>query len=348
MEDMLDKLAEAIKGGTKEEQQTAISAIQGNGGMSAAYLSMFGAKKIEDVVVDQRNLEALGEIKKAIEKGRTAGEFKDTTTAAQAQDIIRGSLQGGIREGSAELGGAWEKTAKKAPSVYAARSKAMRDHTYAFYRGKQREMVDNASQAEIWDKMGIETPSGAAQEAVADELYTKNFKNMNYDQLMAAQKAHKEYMAGKQRAQQPIDDKDRLIGLAILNKFFEESWVDDGSMAVYAKDMKMDMNSFERIKKRGGRGPGGAIRMRKDDIGRLSGGLGSLGTDFSQTLVDSIRRGEQKAVDEFTTKFKSKIQANQHAFNGKSLDEIVHVIQHAEADQFRELIDAALSKAGGK
>ncbi len=122
----------------------------------------------------------------------------------------------GGEDGRTELAVGWK----------SARNKALADHRELFYRGREKKMVDDASQRHVWDAKGINTPNNA--EIAIYEALLKDFAAMDYNAAVAAVRDNMEVISKKIAAGKEISFEDGAITQALLKILHADSWIDDG------------------------------------------------------------------------------------------------------------------------
>lgn len=330
MTELLEKLITANKIEDEGLRGAEIGKIKGGAGDMDMFRAMFGQQKVEDIVNTKRNLEALNSIKKAIDAEK-ATLSKSGTTIQDARKVLGSSADTTAADSRRKIQTAWMEKAKTDPSAYVARSEALRDHKYNFYTGKKQEFKDAATQSEIWDQMGIETPSGAAQESVFNGLHAKNFKDMGYNQIIAALNAHQNHVTAKGGV---ATEEDKLIGMAIMKQLIDNNWVDD---AIPAYSSGLGISRDDVAKMRAKKMQNSGVNLNRGDISTISGGLG--GINLKADIVAGIRNRQRQVVDQFRKDFKTAFDnAKPSDFGGKSMDEIIHILQNASQDQYDDLI----------
>ena len=225
-------MVEAIEKGGPEKENIIKGLNQGEN--LSAFKMMFGSQTNVEAAATHKNLAALKSIKETLAENKSK-------LAGQSGTVLRSSLEtavtGGIenkRESSKKgLDNLAKQQKTRMPSVFAANSSASRDHNYALYRGLKADSVSDASQALIWDKHGIDTPSNAGAEMVGEEFYTKVFKDMNYDQVLAASG---NFMAKAKQPNFKATYEDKAIGQAILYKLKDQAWMDDQGEKMEAQE----------------------------------------------------------------------------------------------------------------
>ncbi|MFA6423877.1 MAG: hypothetical protein WCV83_01020 [Candidatus Magasanikbacteria bacterium] len=336
----MEKMAKINEMENGEEKNKAIAGITQDQGMMDMYRAVYGTKSIVDTLNNRKQLGALRKIQKALEKNKDKKGVK--------LDIVREDLKHDLSHEkdheSEHLNTAWHHASEKSPTIFAARSEALRDHDYAFYRGKKKELQNNAAQAEIWNKRGIPTPSGAAQEAVADELYGKLFKNMPYDQIKAAHNSHLSYVKAKRDKKEKVPEEDVLIGLAIANKLLDESWIDDSEVATMnqAYDPEKKGN-FEAQLKNMRKARRGVSKLGPQNIDNLSSGLAKIKVD--PNMLAKIRNNNQAEQDKFLKDYTRIIRESQADFENRSASEILQIILSTDREQFDDLSQKITSKS---
>jgi hypothetical protein len=265
---------------------------------------MFGHdKKVGDMLDEktrEKNRAALAVIAKSL-KGN-----QDTLVKEKGGSLIKGVVQSVEKIKSSEkskiqheLEHLTETLAYKIPAIFAANSNAERDHEYSLYRGRRAQSIDSATQMLIYDKKGIELPNTAAMEMVADQLYSKNYKDMTYNQILQAAANLMKYSASKDGK---LDFEDQAEGLAMMMKLKEESWQDDlgGVMdAVKVRDktfadMKGTLFSdpsqsalVSRVEKRAAR----TQQLSPDNYDDIGGLLGRTLGDSAAKILTGLRNG---------------------------------------------------------
>ncbi|EKD43942.1 MAG: hypothetical protein ACD_72C00064G0001 [uncultured bacterium] len=339
--EVLEKMSKINGMDDEQTREAAIAEFSGNKGDMDMYRSMFGTKTISDTLNNRKQLGALKKIQQSLEKNKAKGT---KMALGDLGSSIRHDLSHEKDHESEHLNQAWHHAAEKSPSIFAARSEALRDHEYAFYRGKKKELQNNAAQAEIWNKRGIPTPSGAAQEAVADELHGKVFKNMPQHQILAAHKSHMSYVQNLRNNGQKVEEEDTLIGLAIANKLFDEGWVDDSGVDVMEQTYYGERNGkFKAQREQHVRRKGVTPKLAPQNIENYSKGLAAAKVD--PAMLAKIRNGNQAEADRFVKEYKAWIDANKVDFENKNAEQILEIILKAERDQFDELTNKIISKS---
>ncbi len=339
--DMLGRIKTAIeKGGDSAEARAFVTEMGSNKQMEGAYRQMFGDKKVEDFLASKRNLKVLESIDRVLKgknkDGKTLADLSDNSEATTAVGSIMEKIVEEIEKGSKIMNGAWAKATHTMPSIFAARSEAMRDHTYAFYRGATRDVKDQAAQSEIWGPMGIDMQRGA-QQGVSEELHDKLFKYMKLEQAVKAAEGFEEYLAGKEKRGEAITDKERLIGMAMAQRGANESQMDDLMTTLLRKmgenDPRRILNDFRE------KAASSVARLAREEMDGLVKGFGSVLSGLNHTMLEQIKAGNDVVAQQFVDSFSHEIQLNSREFNGKDAKQLVEVIKKMQNDQFKDLID---------
>lgn len=222
----LTKAMEKIKVGGKIDATAAQAFLSSTKGTALEnnFKVLFGKQQMDENFLAKTEINVLQQI---------LGQLRQAGSAANVEEIGK-SLSGSLTQSRGQLSAVWGKAGAANPALYAAHQLALRDHQYTLYRGTRQDMISKAGQANIWGNMGIDVPNTAAEEAVVEGFF-KNFKDMNYDQLLQAHRGHMNHVTLKGKGKQTWEDK--MVAQTILKGLFEQSWIDDATMNMLAQEV---------------------------------------------------------------------------------------------------------------
>lgn len=361
--DLMRELITAVETGNSKDLSAK---LEKDTELAGAFNQTFAGQKVSDDFLrkqDTGNLTRMAAVLGNIAKKDSATGRKTTLGEAMAADKAE--------EKRAQV------AVSKDPGWYLARAAAERDEEYLHYRGRRQDAIDFAAQKVIWDKQGIETPNAALKEVIV-EGYKKSFSDMNYEQILSNVTGHLDYTAGLDvqidEASKAGDTaglsklknakaKSEYVAMALLDKLFDESWIDDAIPIVQTAKFRqfqqtLGADKMNRLNSLMG-GAGGlngateSYERRRERIGSrpitlVAGQIDSMGdlfndesVKFDKGLMDGIRKGEKQAIDNFFNNFAKNIAASSHFKSTGFGDagDVVRVLRKVDEEQFKRLLD---------